>query len=442
LRAQITELAGHLNAAQHRWLSLIAEFDRREGWSDGATQSCAHWLNWQCGIALGAAREKVRVAHALKKLPQISAAMARGELSYSKARALTRVACAQTQTYFLDIALHGTAAHVEKLVRQYRRAREAEELSREARQQATRQLTYFYDEDGSMILKGRLPAEIGALVVKALDAAVNDPAVKEVSAETPGAPPTWGLILKASDERPSWGARRADALGRIAESFLQHGAEALSPGHRQQIVVHVDAETLRDGVAGRCELEHGPSLAAETVRRLACDASIVTVLENERGEPLNVGRKTRTLPPALRRALNARDRGCRFPGCANTRYVDGHHIQHWAHGGETKLSNLVQLCRFHHRQVHEGRVKIQTLDDGALRFLSPDGRSFDSVASEHTRPFSDWRQLPAVHEQQGIRIDQRTAATRWRGEKMDHGLAIDVLLQQARRARRVSAETC
>src|SRR6202022_2907135 len=120
LEAQITELAGHLNAANHRGLGLIAEFDRRQGWSDGATQSCAHWLNWKCGIDMGAAREKVRVAHSLEKLPRISAAMARGELSYSKARALTRVACAQTEEYFLSIALHGTAAHVKNLVRQFR----------------------------------------------------------------------------------------------------------------------------------------------------------------------------------------------------------------------------------------------------------------------------------------------------------------------------------
>ncbi len=142
------------------------------------------------------------------------------------------------------------------------------ELSREARQQATRTLTYTYDHDGSLVLKGRLPAEIGALVIKALDAAVNDPAVRDVAAETPAKPPEFGLITPSSDERPSWGARRADALGRLAESFLQHGSEALSSGDRHQIVVHVDAET---------------------VRRLACDASLVSVVENEQGEPLNVG---------------------------------------------------------------------------------------------------------------------------------------------------------
>jgi hypothetical protein len=445
LRSQITELAGHLNAGHHRMLVLIAEFDRRAGWSDGATQSCAHWLNWECGIELGAAREKVRVAHALEKLPRVSAAMARGQLSYSKVRALTRVACEATEAYFLDIALHGTASHVEKLVRGYRRAKEAEELSREAQQQATRQVSYQHDQDGSLVLKARLPAEIGALVIQALEAAVNDAAANEgpvVSAESVRLEKTaCGIEVGVPNERPSWGARRADALGRIAESFLQHGPEALNGGERHQIVVHVDAETLQEGVAGRCELEEGPSMAAETARRLACDASVVSVVENVQGEPLNIGRKSRTIPPAIRRALNARDRGCRFPGCSNTRYVDAHHVQHWAQGGETKLSNLALLCRFHHRQVHEGRVEIRVLDDGGLRFLKPDGQAFDSVAREHTRPLSHWGQLRARHQEEGIHITADTAKTLWRGESMDYGLAVEVLLQHARRARNVSAES-
>ena len=111
------------------WLAMIAEFDRRKGWSDSLTQSCAHWLNWQCGLALGAAREKVRVAHALEELPLIGASMARGELSYSKVRELTRVATPATEKYLLDIALHGTASHVERLVRQYRRVQEVEEAA-------------------------------------------------------------------------------------------------------------------------------------------------------------------------------------------------------------------------------------------------------------------------------------------------------------------------
>src|SRR5687768_5109196 len=175
----------------------------------------------------------------------------------------------------------------------------------------------------------------------------------------------------------------------MAETFLAQGAAELKGGDRHQIVVHVDAETLRHSTAGRCNFEHGPSVSAETCRRLSCDCSVVPILANDDGEPLNVGRKTRSIPPALHRAMSSRDKGCcRFPGCANTRYLDGHHIKHWAHGGETKLSNLVSLCRFHHRQVHEGNVVVLVLDDGAIRFVTPDGRSFDSAAPGHTQPLA------------------------------------------------------
>jgi hypothetical protein len=433
LEAQITELAGHLNAANRRWLALIAEFDRRKGWSRCATHSCAHWLNWKCGIDLGAAREKIRVAHALEKLPLIGAAMARGELSYSKVRAVTRVACAATENYFLSIALHGTAHHVETLVRCYRRAQEAEELSREARQHAHRRMHYCYDADGSMILRACLPAEVGALLLRALDAAVDEMSQPDVSAETSAETPT-GESLRTTQPRPTRSVLRADALAVVAESFLKHGAEALGGGERQQIVVHVDAVTLMDRSAGRCELEEGPALAAESARRLACDASVVRIIEDESGQPLDVGRKTRTIPPAIRRALNSRDRGCRFPGCTHTRYVDGHHIEHWADGGATRLANLVSLCRFHHRQVHEGGVSIQVLDDGALRFIRCDGEALHPILSDPPGP-ADWNELVAIHRGQGLQIDKDTAVTRWRGERMDYRLAVDALLYRAARAR-------
>ena len=142
------------------------------------------------------------------------------------------------------------------------------------------------------------------------------------------------------------------------------------------------------GTPGRCEIESGPSLAAQTARRLSCDASLVTIVEDESGQPLDVGRKTRSIPPAIRRALRSRDAGCRFPGCTHTRFLDGHHIRHWADGGETKLSNLVMLCRFHHRQVHEGRVDVRMLDDGALRFTGARGQRFER------RTDNGWRRGP------------------------------------------------
>ncbi|MFT3804358.1 MAG: DUF222 domain-containing protein [Burkholderiaceae bacterium] len=476
LQARITELAGHLNAASHRWLVLIAEFDRREGWADGSTQSCAHWLGWKCGLDLGAAREKVRVARALTKLPQVSAAMARGALSYSKVRAITRIATPATEETLLMIALHGTAHHVETVVRHYRRAQESIELDREARQVASRGLHYHYDQDGSLVLQARLPAETGALLVKALEQASDVRRDRDVSAEAQDV---------SAETAPTLAQRRADALARFAETWLAHGDQALSGGERQQIVVHVDVDSLRaadtqsdagtsdagtsdtgtsdtgtsdtgtsdtgtsdagtanadtsgESAPGRCELEDGPALAVQTARRLACDASIVRIVEDAFGRALDVGRKTRSIPPAIRRALQARDSGCRFPGCTHTRFLDGHHIRHWADGGETRLSNLVLLCRFHHRQVHEGRIDVRVLNDGALRFSDAHGHPFEPAV-----PMAgDVRQIVLRHRRAGLAIDAGTAVTRWAGERIDYGMAVGGLLaEQARQHRgNVSAE--
>ena len=147
------------------------------------------------------------------------------------------------------------------------------------------------------------------------------------------------------------------------------------------------------------------------------------IVEDQRGEPLDVGRKTRAIPPAMRRALAVRDKGCRFPGCTHTRFVDyGHHVKHWADGGETKLANLVTLCRFHHRQVHEGRIMIERLDDGAWRFSKPDGEALVAVLPQHTRPIAE------LNRERGLMITPQTATTRWRGQRMDYGIAIDGLL--------------
>ena len=248
------------------------------------------------------------MAHALEKLPRMAAAMAEGRISYSKARATDpRSPMSRTRTYLLNIALCGTASHVEKLVRGYRRALDAAELSREAIQQRDQSLWFHTEPDGSMAIRGRLPAEIGALFMRG---ASRRP--RTVFRFRKTFPPERFLIRELHRSRK----RRVEALAMIAESFLASGPQELSGGDRQQIVVHVDAETLKHSHAGRCELEHGPSIAAETARRLSCDASVIRIIENEQGEPLDVGRKTRTIPPAIRRALNARDKGCRFPGCS------------------------------------------------------------------------------------------------------------------------------
>ena len=384
LGAEIMAIASRVNAVNHRWLLLIGEFDRRAGWAEAGARSCAHWLNWKCGLDLGAAREKLRVAHALGRLPLIAAAMASGDLSYSKARALTRVATAENEAELLAAARQATAHHVEAMVRQYRRSQELAEVTRVARQYAERQLVYSFDQDGGLTVRARLTAEAGAVLLRSLAAAIGEVPWSSVSAGT--APESADVSAATSRGDGSWAARRADALAVIAESFLAHGAEALNGGERQEIVLHVAAEALTSRSGDRCEIEDGPAIPIETARRLACDASLVAILEDGSGEPLDVGRKTRTIPPALRRALASRDRGCVFPGCTHKRYVDGHHLQHWADGGTTKLANLVTLCRFHHRAVHEGGMRVQRLHDGAWRFTLPDGEALESLAHGHTRP--------------------------------------------------------
>jgi hypothetical protein len=418
LASEICTLAGHINAANHRFLTLIAEFDRRSGWASDGAYSCSHWLNWKCGIAMGAAREKVRTARALEGLPKIAAAMASGALSYSKAREITRVGNSGNENYLLQIAAHGTASHVERLVRAYRRAEEAEELSREQRQQQNRRVSFRHDDDGSLILTCHLPAEVGALVMKALDLAAESlPVHEDVPAGT-------------SRQIVPFSARRADALARVAESFLAHDVLETPGADRQQIVVHVAAETLCHRAAGCCEIEHGPAIAAETARRFSCDATVVSLIEDADGAPLSVGRKTRIISAPLRRLLTARDKGCRFPGCSNARYIDMHHIKHWANGGETRPSNLVSLCRFHHRGVHEGGFDVRILDDGALRFMRPDGDVVDRVAPGCSQPAGDWQQLP-----EGKFVDC------WRGDRLDLPLALDLLIRESHRAHDVPAGT-
>ena len=417
LAEELTDLAGHINAANGRFLRVLAEFDRRRGWAEWAVKSCAHWLNWRCGISLGAAREKVRVARALEHLPGVAAAMVEGRLSYFKAREMTRVATPANEDYLLNIALFGTASHVEDVVRGFRRALDAEEVSREAIQQRDQCLWFHTAPDGSLEIRARVPAEIGALFRRALEAAEDSlPIPKNVPAGTSA----------DSELQHRSRKRRVEALAALAESFLAMGPRDLSGSDRQQIVVHVDAETLKHSHAGRCELEHGPSVAVETARRLSCDASVVRIVEDSKGEPLDVGRKTRTIPSGIRRALQSRDKGCRFPGCSFKRYVDGHHVRHWADGGETKLSNLVTLCRFHHRLVHEGQVVIQSVDDGAFRFVQPNGELFDGAV----RSSGDWNELIASHASSGVLITPSTAVTGWSGEALDLDLAVECLVRR------------
>jgi 5-methylcytosine-specific restriction endonuclease McrA len=410
---EIAELSAHLDAATARLLDLIREFDAREGWNTGFT-SCAAWLSWRVGLAPGAAREHVRVARALGTLPRLAQALARGELSYSKVRELTRVATPETEERLIAVGRAGTTEHVERIVRGWRRVDRQAEAREEALRHASRALHVYPDTDGTVRIRGRLTAEIGALLVQALAAARESLYQRSRDQEPDRDPPT--MVQQ-----------QADALALLAETALHRGIDPGAPGERYQVVVHVDAEVLADpDQPGQSVLEGGARVPAGTLRRLACDASRVVMRHDPDGRVVEIGARTRTIPPALRRALHHRDRGCRFPGCG-VRLGQGHHIRHWAQGGPTTLSNLALLCRRHHRAVHEEGYQVDRQPDGTLRFRRPDGRVLPEVPHPPEVLGDAVQVLRAQHEAEGLVLDTGTAKPGWLGERLDVGWAIDVL---------------
>ena len=421
LERRITELAAHIHAAMCSWLELVAEYDAREGWVEWGCRSCSEWVSWRCGVAPVAAREHVRVARRLRELPEIRGAFGRGELSYSKVRALTRVKEVADEGRLLELARHATAAQLERIVRGYCAVVAAERLAEDPGTQQ-RYLSWSYDDDGSLLLRARLPPEEGAVLVRAIEAARD---AERSATDAPFSPASAEVAV------PSGGERNADALLAMADSLLVHGAAERTGGDRYQVVVHVDAATLAAGNSGvgepRCELEDGPPIAATTARRLACDAGIVHLVEGDAG-PLALGRKTRSIPPALRRALRARQPRCAFPGCERHRYLDAHHVHHWANGGRTDLENLVHLCRRHHRLLHEGRFSTRRDPDGTLRFHRPDGQTVLPVPAQ---PRGERYALRRRHAQAGIAIGPDSCRALDEGASFDLRSAVDVLLAAA-----------
>ena len=410
---EIAELSAHLEAATARLLDLIREFDARAGWNNGF-RSCAAWLSWRVGYAPGAAREHVRVARALATLPLLSQALARGELSYAKVRELTRVATRETEARLLAVGRAGTAEHVERIVRGWRRMDRKAEAQEAARHHTTRALHVYQDEDGAVRIRGRLAPEVGAVLLKALEAA-RESLYQRRHEATPDADP------------PTMEQQQADALALLAETALHHGIDPGAPGERYQVVVHVDAAVLADAdQAGQSALEGGMRVPAGTSQRLACDATRVVMRHDAEGRVIEVGARTRTIPPALRRALQHRDQGCRFPGCG-VRFVQGHHIRHWARGGPTTLSNLASLCRRHHRAVHEEGYQLDREPGGELRFSRPDGQLLPEVPQPRDMHGDPATLLRERNDAAGVVLDAQTSKPGWLGEHLNAGYAIDVL---------------
>ncbi len=470
---EIATLAARIDAATYELLVLIRKFDEEEGWNCGFL-SCAHWLTWRIGLAPGAARERVRVARALGDLRLMSQAMKRGELSYSKVRALTRIARPETEESLVELGKTGTAAHIERVVRSWRRIDRTLEASDDELRDASSHVATHIDENGMFVIRGRLAPEAGEVLMKALDAAGEK------------------LFAERQEDRPPAGKVRADALTLVAESALESGLDPGSSGDRYQVVVHVSDEELKatesgsatgclscvpaETLAPRVSAEtppaadedcpmaadagaenasaatparlgasqlaaatpdgdqpqpaSGPSgsrgawlgdshvpVSAETARRIACDAGMVRMTHGS-GQLLSVGRKTRTIPPPIRRALAFRDQGCRFPGCTS-KHCDAHHIVHWADGGETKLSNLVLLCRRHHRLLHEGGFTVRMNDEGTVQFLHPRGKPLERCPAPPPIGLHSARELVEYLEDAGILITGAESMPAWDGRPMD-----------------------
>ena len=454
LESEITELAAHIHAATARWLMLVAEYDSRMAWADWDCKSCAHWLAWRCGLGMRAAREHVRVARSLVELPQVRREFEQGRFSFSQVRALTRVATPENEGELVEVARCAPATQLEGMVRAFRGALRAQEVKEAKRRQVTRHLTYYFDEDGSFVIRGRLSPEEGAIVEKTLDSLaegleeegcsaehleneIANDVLEELGEKAFGATKTDTFDARAMNERDEarqkffnaasshdYARRRADALVMMAEASLTELAHKKSCSDRYQVLVHVNAEALVDDtIEGLSELSTGTAMATETVRRLLCESSIVSVVE-EGGSILSVGRKTRSIPTAIKRALLVRDRHCRFPGCTNKAWMDAHHIKHWVHGGHTELENLCLLCRAHHRAVHEYGYDVKVVD-GNLVFYRPDG----SVIAAPPPITSQPHKVVSLNHAAGIEIDDETSVpTNWYGEQWDYDITVAQLM--------------
>ncbi|MCZ2815534.1 HNH endonuclease signature motif containing protein [Modestobacter sp. VKM Ac-2984] len=387
--------AVQLAAATASWLRLVAQFDEREGWGGVGITSCAHWLAWKCALTPGTARQHVRVARALRELPLTSAAFSAGELSYSKVRALTRVAEPGTEAELVEFARHATASQVERTVRAWRRADDVDA----GRVADRRRFSWWTEDDGMVSVQVRMEAEQGAEFLAAIESLAERDARREraarrrAQAALPGGPEPAGDGEAASTGVPAAGGhaagdasgedeveplavtteRRCRAMTQLAAAAADADRRAGDPPRREVVVV-VDASVLADDeAAGRAALEGGPALTPAQARRLACDAA-VTAIVTDGPEVLAQGRSRRYATRAQRRALLLRDGGCARPGCEETRpeRLHAHHLRHWLHGGRTDVSNLVLLCDVDHGLVHDHDLALSRRF-GRLVAVAPDG---------------------------------------------------------------------
>jgi hypothetical protein len=415
LGQEIASLSAHIDAATHRLMECIRRFDEASGWHLQGALSCAHWLAWRVGLDPATAREKVRVARALGRLPAIDEALRLAKLSYAKVRALTRVATPENESNLLKMALMATGAQLERLCRGYRGVVEGEKLP----EPEERSVRHRMLPGGMVRLQLVLEPDEADLILRAIERAREVEARQAQPAEQAEAAEAAGVSAETC-----WPSR-ADGAVTLAESFLAGNPVTGTGGERFQVMVHLDQEVLGPDGGWAATLEDGTRVSAETFRRVACDCGLVAVGGD--GEALNIGRRARSIPPAIRRALMLRDRGCAFPGCTHTAFLHGHHVKHWLHGGETSLQNLTMLCSVHHHLVHEGGWTVTADSDGSFTFHSPIGRLLALEPRELAEDSQGWLREWAYRRK--LDLGPQVNMPQWGGKHPDYALAVECLLE-------------
>jgi len=360
LAEELVELRRAIDRLEYEFVRRLQPFDRLRGYEGEGAVTLVGWLRWKCHLRAGAASERVTLARHLPALKGTEQAFAAGEISYHHAAAIAHAAeevgadvVSQVEPSLLESARKLDPQRLRLVTRHLRHCVDADGALAEHNLAYDRRRLYLSEWlDGVFFLDGLLDAEGGTTLRSALNALLGprDPADERTGAQ-----------------------RRADALVELARGRLESGDLPDVAGQRPHLIVTAPLATLRqDPMAPAGDLDWAAPMPAEAVRRLACDASVRRVLLDPDSEPVDVGRATRTVPPALRRVLELRDRGCRFPGCDRPpAWTDGHHLRHWADGGETTKANVVLLCRRHHRKVHDEGWRLSLGDDGALVAVAP-----------------------------------------------------------------------
>jgi hypothetical protein len=340
----------HIAAAQVALLRVIAEVGRRRAWHDSGARDLAHWLSIRYGMSWWKADRWIKAAAALADLPAITDALETGVLGIDKVVELCRFATAETEGELIGWASDATCATIRRRADLEVRAAldETTEFERD------RSLRYWYEDGGRRFgLEARMPSAQGAIIAKALERVVDQ--IPAMPTETDG------IVIEA---------RRADALLALCSQRIAADADA----DRATVVVHASLDAL----SGRrnAETEQGAVMPPEALQRLACDARIQVVAENDASDAIALGRTKREPSASMMRQLRHRDRGCRFPGCGATAFANAHHIVWWSRGGATDLNNLMLICGFHHRLVHEHGWRVERADDGRLRWFRADGSRY------------------------------------------------------------------